>query len=380
MIICMVTSAHFPPNEGMGFYIWNLSRMLVAQGHHVQIITRSERHKPSYHSLEGISIWRPHFFPFYPLHVHLHGWFVQRLIEQLEPDVDLFHIHSPLVPPLRTSHPVMLSFHSTVRDDVRETQLNSGYTLLMKLQAPISYRLEVENIKKATVVNAISPRVAEALRNYPHCPPDVPVVWNGVDTTIFHPEQEKPSRRGSILSVGRLGPGKGLEDLIKAISLIPKLDTPITILGDGPLRSSLEADVKAYGLTNKVRFVGHITDRNQLAGFYQQACLFVLPSHHEGLPTVLLEAMACGCPVLATRVGGIPEVIQDGINGQLVPPKEPHQLAAAIEMLLADRSRLEGFGMRARQTIEQRFSWERISRTFADLYSSMLKASANLAA
>ena len=195
MNICMVVSAIFPPREGMGFYVWNLSRYLTRQGHQVQIITRGAAGQAFHEVVDGINIWRPFFAPLYPFHVHLHGLFVSRLIRKLEKEVDLFHSHSPLIPPIKTNRPVMLSIHSTTCDDIKATKLDSWYTLLMKLQAPVSFWLEVSNLKTATVVNAISPRVVGALQRYPGCPRNIPVVWNGVDTDIFRSKSRKISPR-----------------------------------------------------------------------------------------------------------------------------------------------------------------------------------------
>jgi glycosyltransferase involved in cell wall biosynthesis len=375
MNICMVISAHFPPREGMGFYVWNLSRYLTTHGHTVQIITRGAPDQPFYEKTDGITIWRPFFAPVYPFHVQLHGIFVSKLVRKLESEVDLFHSHSPLIPPIKTSRPIVLTFHSMVRDDIQATKLTSGYTLLMKLQVPFSYGLEVENLKTATLVNAVSPRVVEALQKYPHSPSNVPVVWNGVDTDIFKPNPENQTKNGFILVVGRVGPGKGLEDLIDAVSSIsnPNPTIHLMIVGDGSLRNSLEQRANVSGLKGRVHFEGHISDRNRLIDLYQKASLFVMPSHHEGLPTVILEAMACGCPVLATDVGGVPCVIEDGINGMLIPPHDPTRMAAAIQSLLKDPQKLNDLGMQARQTIDQRFSWNKIGAGYVDLYSRLLQ-------
>jgi glycosyltransferase involved in cell wall biosynthesis len=375
MNVVMLVSAVFPPREGMGFYVWNLSRTLTRHGHHVQIITRGAARHALREQVEGITLWRPFFAPLYPFHVHLHGLFVAKLIRTLEAQVDIFHCHSPLVPPTRTIRPVLLTFHSTVRDDIQATRLNSGRTLLMKLQAPVSVRLEVENLRTATRVSGVSPGVVEALKRYPHCPPDVPVVWNGVDVDLFKPPADRHFGDRVLLSVGRLGPGKGLEDLIEAISIISSGTTAlkVVIIGDGPLRVSLERRVNALGLAYLIKFEGPVTDRNRLRGYYQEASLFVLPSHHEGLPTVMLEAMASGCPILATRVGGIPSVVEEGVNGALVPPGDPRRLASAVQSLLADPIQLAAMGLRARQTIERGFSWEQIGERFIDLYSDLLK-------
>ena len=80
MRICMVISVPLPPEEGIGHYVWNLSRFLAGKGHEVQIITRAERGKPPFEVMEGMQLWRPRFYPVYPLHIHLHRPFVQRLV------------------------------------------------------------------------------------------------------------------------------------------------------------------------------------------------------------------------------------------------------------------------------------------------------------
>ena len=369
----MLVSAALPPCEGMGFYVWNLSRYLTSQGHQVQIITRGKPGQESHEVINGITIWRPFFAPLYPFHVHLHSLFVSTYINKLEAETDLFHCHSPLVPPIKTKRPAMLSFHSTIPEDVKSTKLNGWHTFLMKLQVPVSYRLEMENIKRATAVNAISPHVAQILHRYPYCPKDVPVVWNGVDTNIFKPMIEYPLKNDFILTVGRLGPGKGMEDLVDAIYFISRQKRAIklVITGEGPLKHFLEQRVNAYGLKESIRFEGHISDRNHLIHLYQKTSLFVLPSHHEGLPTVMLEAMACGCPVLATDVGGVPDIIKDGVNGVLIPAKDSRRMASVIQSLLADPEKLYEMGVQARETVEERFSWDKIGKNFIDLYSSI---------
>jgi len=113
----MITSIPFPPTEGIGYYTWNLSRFLMNHGHQVQIITRGQRGKQSYEESENIPIWRPQFFPLYPFHVHSHKLFVQKLVNQIEEDVDLFHLHTPLPPPIQTKRPVLLTIHSMMLAD-----------------------------------------------------------------------------------------------------------------------------------------------------------------------------------------------------------------------------------------------------------------------
>jgi glycosyltransferase involved in cell wall biosynthesis len=109
-----------------------------------------------------------------------------------------------------------------------------------------------------------------------------------------------------------------------------------------------------------------------LADLYRQAALFVSPSHAEGLPTVLLEAMACECPVAATRVGGSPDVITHGENGMLVSPGQPAQLADVICDLLTHPSRREEMGRAGRRTVEAKYSWDRITQMYVDQYEKLM--------
>jgi glycosyltransferase involved in cell wall biosynthesis len=374
MRMAMILSTPMPPREGIGFYAWNLARFLTREGHQVHVITRGGFHKTTREIAEGITIWKPPYIPLYPFHVHLHGLFVNALIRKLEYSIDLFHVHTPLPPMIVTKRPVMLSFHSTMFYDVLDTQFSNLYTLLMKLQAPISVRLEIGNLKRANYINAISSRAAKALKNYYHQADDIQVVWNAVDTNFFKPGLNQVVKEGIVLYTGRLAPGKGLDDLIQAFLIINRkaVNAQLLIAGEGPLQRDLNKIIDSNNLGQNVKLLGHIFDRNQLVELYQTAAIFVLPSHHEGLPTAVLEAMACGLPVVATCVGGLPEIINNGLNGKLVVPSSPEQLAHAICELLEDQTLRTHLGLKARQTIEERFSWDRIGSNFIRQYETML--------
>jgi glycosyltransferase involved in cell wall biosynthesis len=198
------------------------------------------------------------------------------------------------------------------------------------------------------------------------------VNWNGVDTQLFSPGAEP--RQDFVLTTGRLSPVKGLEDLLEAAQMVNQRlgPTRFVIAGEGPLRPALEKKISAAGLQDQVELIGHVTERERLADLYRQAALFVSPSHAEGLPTVLLEAMACECPVAATRVGGSPDVITNGENGMLVSPGQPAQLADVICDLLIHPSRREEMGRAGRQTVEAKYSWDRITQMYVDQYEQLL--------
>lgn len=370
----MVVSVTMPPREGIGFYVWNLSRFLVGQSHQVHIITRSQGKQPFHEELEEIQIWRPRFFPIYPLHVYLHALFVQNLVKQLDAEVDLFHLHTPLPPPVRTKRPVLLTVHSLMLADARARKVDSVYDLLTKLQSPVSSLIEKQLFHISRKVTAVSPPVAEQVQHFlPQKKRRVEITWNGVDSRFFSPGNQDCSNPSELLFVGRLAPGKGLHDLILAfkIVIVQFPNVKLSIVGDGPLYSKMLSMIEQNGLKNHVRLIGHISSREALRAFYQQAWGFILPSHHESLPGVILEAMACGTPVIATRVGGIPAVINNGVNGFLVSPRAPDALAGAICRLLKDDGFHSKLGQAARQTVEKQFSWNIIGENYLNCYNEI---------
>jgi glycosyltransferase involved in cell wall biosynthesis len=126
------------------------------------------------------------------------------------------------------------------------------------------------------------------------------------------------------------------------------------------------------GLQKHILFLGHVT-REKLVQLYQNATVHVVPSHYEGLPTVLLEAMSSGIPVVATNVGGNSEVISSGVNGLLIPPKSPENMAKAISRLLDEQALRERIGRAARKTIEEHYTWDKIAENVTESYEHMLQ-------
>jgi glycosyltransferase involved in cell wall biosynthesis len=141
-----------------------------------------------------------------------------------------------------------------------------------------------------------------------------------------------------LLYVGRLAAEKGLPYLIEAMALCQRdgLTFDLTVVGDGTERGTIEGLVAKHGLENQVRFKGFIPLGPELQKSYRQADIFVLPSLSEGVAKVLIEAMANGLVIIATRVGGIPTIIEDGVNGLLVEPRSPEAIACAIKRILQE--------------------------------------------
>lgn len=231
-------------------------------------------------------------------------------------------------------------------------------------------------------VIAVSQHTADHMVRAEQAPPaKVQVVLNGIDCErVRLPSAEERDRvcrelaaDGSyvILVAARLHPEKGYEHLFDALPLLrSRLDRPLTLLvaGTGPFEAAYRERVRALGCGHVVRFLGF---REDVPALMAAADLFVLPSVAEAFGLVLAEALYLGVPVVATRVGGIPEIVDDGIDGVLVPPGDSRVLAEAIAGLLCDperRRRLAGAG---RDKVVARFGFEQMVRSYEAFYERL---------
>ena len=177
--------------------------------------------------------------------------------------------------------------------------------------------------------------------------------------------------RPVLVSIGRLSPEKGHADLVDALALVAARGRRVTavLAGDGPSRANLAARIDAAGLHEWVHLPGYV---QQPARLLQDADLMVLPSHTEGLPNAALEAFAMEVPVLATHVGGTPEVVTDGVTGKLVPPHSPESLAAGIMSFLDDPATWQRWAQQGRHTVEAQFDFKTRTRKLEDIYLEMM--------
>jgi glycosyltransferase involved in cell wall biosynthesis len=208
------------------------------------------------------------------------------------------------------------------------------------------------------------------------------VVHCGVDLVKFrraqHPPDSGPTR---VLSVGRLIEAKGHAALLDAIGLVRTegVDARLTVIGDGPQRAALESLSARRGLEGAVTLAGSI-GQDEIAAAYAATDIFCLASFAEGLPVVLIEAMAMEIPVIATRIAGIPELIEDGVSGLLVTPGRPDQLADALAVLSRDPRRRRAIGIAAHAKVVAEFdvrdSAGALRAAFAAALAQPLEASA----
>jgi glycosyltransferase involved in cell wall biosynthesis len=273
------------------------------------------------------------------------------------PDVVHAHVYSAALPALVLARlsgaPLVISEHYTgfQRGLVRGSDRLVARTAFQRaaLLAPVSQDL----------ARTLAPLAGET---------PMRVVPNVVDTEVFHPP---PERRGDgparLLCVGWLAEKKGHADLLEALARLDRDDVVLDIVGEGELRAQLEERARALGLAGRVRFVGPRL-REEVAEHMREADLFVLPSHFENLPVVLIEAMASGLPSVATRVGGVPELIDHEV-GVLAPPRDPEALATAIASTL---ERLREFDAAAlARRARERYGYEAVGRIWDEVYDSV---------
>jgi glycosyltransferase involved in cell wall biosynthesis len=196
---------------------------------------------------------------------------------------------------------------------------------------------------------------------------------NAVDTKVFRPDENKKVDN-VILYVARIVRYKGLVVLLRALFHL-NIETHVIIIGpvgDPLYFSEVQHLIQKINAEtrHRVAYLG-LVDRNTFIKWFQKASVFVCPSLLETFGTVNLEALACGTPVIATRVGGIPDVVKDGVNGILVPPNDPLALASALQKLLENKKSRELYGRAGRKIVEKCFSWNFVLEELIKIYERL---------
>jgi glycosyltransferase involved in cell wall biosynthesis len=233
-------------------------------------------------------------------------------------------------------------------------------------------RTLAERAQAATAVVTCCGANADYLRRVvPAAGGKVRVIHHGVDATLFRPGRRTPSSPPLVLSAGRLVEKKGFGDLLRACALLAP-DVRGRILGDGPMCADLARLVAELGLEERVELGGGFTQAD-LARELGRAAVFALTpvvmaaGDRDGIPNVLLEAMAAGVPVVATDVGGIPEVVVDGRTGLLCPAGDVERIASSLASLVADHRLRVRLGRAARAAVVERFDAQDGARRIADV-------------
>jgi len=192
---------------------------------------------------------------------------------------------------------------------------------------------------------------------------EIPIIPNGVDLELYKTDVHEDVSP-HLFSVGRIVHQKGLDLAMRALSGLKDMDWEWRIAGDGPQMEFLKLLAQELGIHDRVHFLGW-QSREQLIEQYRWSNLFLFPSRHEGMPNAVLEAMASGLPVVASRIAGSEELVVDGETGLLFPSEDVDILRSALRKLLTDASARKKMGIASRRRVEEHYSWENTAIQYA---------------
>lgn len=355
---------YFPPHTGGGVeqVVSRLVDGLLLRDHTIAVQTLRTCSAPSSEKKGALSIYRA---PAVDLTFRLGVQqtlsltllaATDRLIRTFKPDV--VHAHNLF---FRTTE--VAAFLRMLYDIPLVTTLHLGkaegdgsaLNFMVRLYESTAGRLILQ---RSDCLIAVSRAVAEHVRDIVNDSQEVRVIPNGVDTGLFYPHNNGRKEQ-VVLFVGRLVPNKGPEALIRAVPEVLRRhpQAQFLMVGEGPLRNRLQNLAYSSGISRNIKFPGV---RHDIPQIMRDAALFVRPSTLEGMPLTVLEAMASGLPVVATPVGGTPEIVSDGINGYLVPVGDSAALAGTINKLLDSPSLAETMGSRGRERAVAGYSWDSV--------------------
>lgn len=378
MRIAHVTATFPPYYAGTGMVCYRSAAELARLGHEVTVLTASYGRDDAA-APEGVRVRR--LTPAFRIG---NAPMLPRLLAAER--FDVIHLHYPFIfgaelIRLRswlTGVPYVLTHHNDLIGDGARGRLFDAYA---RLTAPIVLG-GARKLAAVSLDHAANCRLGGLFRRRWH---DVVEIPNGVDTELFHPHANSAAVRERlgigqqdrvVLFVGAMDRAhhfKGVEHLLAALARLSDRHVVGLLVGEGDLRPRFEAEAARLGLADRARFVGGVP-HEQLAPYYAAADVVVLPSFPpESFGMVLIEAMACGVPVVAHNIPGVRSVVRHGETGLLVAPGQTDDLASAIGALVADAPLREAMGARGRADVVERFTWPAIARRLVSLYEQVVE-------
>ena len=359
----------FPENcGGLGYYVYYLCRELARLGHNVSVISRNTQ--GHIHSYEGVSVAGIRVPGPAPFNLPFFKRKAEELVASQKPD--LIHVHSSAMPTINCECPKVATAHWCNAKGIPafHRPVKNVDSLYRNLMLPVYRVIESKFANFCDKLTVVSDSLQREFQEFYGVHADV--IHNGVDHSIFKAD-DVVEKDKTILFTGKLDFGKGVLDLLAVAELLQKShpDMTMQILGNGHLKGHLNRNIKTRGLNN-VQVVCHIS-HPEIIKYYQSALVYVFPTYYEGLPTTVLEAMACELPVVATNVSGIPDQIDDGITGYMLPPGDIVGFHKRISELLDDEAKRRQFGKVARKKVTERFSWPRIAKGVHAKYKELLE-------
>jgi glycosyltransferase involved in cell wall biosynthesis len=362
----------FDPIGGMQSHTGQLTRALAERGVEQVVVTTRPPGAPRRLRSGGTTVLR-HGLPV-PWGRQMWAGPAARSALREAASADLVHAHAgediavlpvALAAARRASVPIVVTVHTSVG----HTYVPAGPRgWALKL---LGGAAESGVLRRADGVIVLTPRLAGLLTDAGIARERLHVLPSGVDLRRHRtpgPDPFPGSGRPRVVFVGRLHRQKGIGTLIEAAAALRTPDVEILVVGDGPERGAAEEAARRLGLEGRVRFTG-FRPHAQIPAVLAHADVFAMPSLYEELGSVLIEAMAAGLPIVASRTGGIPDAVGDA--AELVPPGDPQALAAAIDGLLADRAAAGRLAEAARRRAS-RYDWAELADGVLDVYRGVL--------
>jgi len=385
-------STRYPPGPGgVERHVAEVATRLGARGHALDVYTSElyrefpmQRLPADVPREERTSFGRVHRLPVWSLPVELHYPFFRGLEAALERDApEVVHAHTYGTNQVavarrhrrRRGTPFVLTAHFHPIWSIH------GGWLRHRIRGFYDRRLAGPVLAAASRVIVQTHEEERLLRAVGVPLPPVEIVPPG-----YSPLPDPPASVGAfaerfgvpgpyVLFVGRLASNKGLVELLQAFAALAREDgtAQLVLVGeDGGMRATLEDRARGLGLADRVRFLGHLADEALLAAAYRDARCTVLPSEYEAFGLVLLESLAQGTPVIASRVGGIPEFIEDERTGLLVPPGDVPSLSAAVVRLWSDPALARRLGRHGRTEVVPRYTWDHLVDRLEGIYREVV--------
>ncbi|ALV62898.1 Glycosyltransferase [Thermococcus sp. 2319x1] len=375
MKVALVSDWYYPKIGGVASHMHNLAIKLRERGHEVAIVTNNrttgkEKELEKY----GIELIKIPGIVSPILDVNLtYGIKSSDELNEFLKDFDVIHSHHAFTPlalkavkagrtmgkaTLLTTHSISFAHESRLWEAL-------GFTI----------SLFTSYLKHPHRIIAVSKAAKAFIEHFTDVP--ISVVPNGVDDKRFFPAKSKDKIKAKfglegnvVLYVSRMSYRKGPHVLLNAFSKIE--DGTLVMVGNGEMLPFLKAQAKFLGIEDRVVFMGYVPD-DILPEVFRMADIFVLPSvSSEAFGIVILEAMASGIPVIATNVGGIPEVVKENEAGLLVPPGNELELRKTIQKLLKDEELRRWYGNNGRKAVEEKYSWDKVVVEIEKIYEEIL--------
>ena len=307
----------------------------------------------------------------YPFSIPSLVWFLKHKIIELNPDIvhaqGSFAPYSTAAALVRTKYPTLLTAHGIL---AKELKFHKGINFIFILF--IHKPNERYVVSKISNIIAVSLHVKNVISDMTQS--QISVIQNGIDFEDIHNVQpHKSIEYPSILFVGGLSKVKGIDTLLNAVPIIRKkiLNLCLYVAGSGPEENKLKELVKELNIEENVNFLGYVSEIEKYS-YYKSADVCVFPSIYEPFGIVLLEAMACGKPVVASNVGGIPFVVEEGKTGLLFESGNVEDLADKIMTILKNEELREKMGEAGRERAKE-VTWDKIAERTVEVYKEILK-------